>query len=269
MLFPEDQQLFTINELAKVCGVSRTTLIRIEECGILTPCYVNPDTGYRYYNAYNASQIGQYLFLQSMGLTREETAALYYRKANAKTILKAQWEKLNRMQRVLEEFEVRSKEVHSISFSYLDFPEQTCYSMESELSSAEEGEVFFFKTHEQCMKDGFQLLGTELLFGLRSDDFRFEELSTQQKVTACIPVVAPKQNNSRLITFPAIHAFTGIAYGDYGVIGKLCRSFWQEINVRRIQPAGPARLYGLVAPYTGNHYSSEGYCYRIIVPVNP
>ena len=87
MLFPEDQQLFTINELAKVCGVSRTTLIRIEECGILTPCYVNPDTGYRYYNAYNASQIGQYLFLQSMGLTREETAALYYRKSNAKTIL--------------------------------------------------------------------------------------------------------------------------------------------------------------------------------------
>ena len=45
MIFPEDQQLFTISELARACGISRATLIRIEECGILTPCRVNPETG--------------------------------------------------------------------------------------------------------------------------------------------------------------------------------------------------------------------------------
>ncbi len=61
MDFPQNQRLFTIRELARACGVSRTTIIRIEECGFLTPCYVNPETGYRYYNAYNASQVGQYL----------------------------------------------------------------------------------------------------------------------------------------------------------------------------------------------------------------
>ena len=75
MIFPEDQQLFTVSELARACGVSRSTLIRIEECGVLTPYRVDPDTGYRYYNAYNAAQVGQYLHLQLLGLTREEIAA--------------------------------------------------------------------------------------------------------------------------------------------------------------------------------------------------
>ena len=43
--------------------------------------------------------------------------------------------------------------------------------------------------------------------------------------------------------------------------------FWQEIGARGIRPAGPARFYGLVAPYTGNHLSPEHYCYRLVVPV--
>lgn len=66
MFFPENQQLFTVSEMTRACGVSRTTLIRIEECGVLTPCHINPETGYRYYNAYNAAQVGQYLDRKSV-----------------------------------------------------------------------------------------------------------------------------------------------------------------------------------------------------------
>jgi len=67
MFFPDDQQLFTVSELARACGISRATLIRIEECGMLTPFRIDPKTGYRYYNAYNAAQVGQYLLLPGIG----------------------------------------------------------------------------------------------------------------------------------------------------------------------------------------------------------
>lgn len=269
MIFPEDQQLFTVSELAHACGVSRATLIRIEECGILTPCRINPETGYRYYNAYNAAQVGQYLLLQSLGLTRDEIAEFHLQKTDRKALLKAQREKLDRMERVLEELEIRSRGIPGISFSYMDLPEQTCFCLETELSSPEEGEFFFFKAHEQCIKEGFQLLGTEPLFGLSSDSWRLP--STQSKVptkiTACIPIKAHGKDDPRLKVFPAIHAFSGVAYGNYSMISELFLRFWQEIDTRGIQPAGPVRLYGLIAPYTGIHLSPEHYCYRMVAPV--
>ena len=200
MFFPEDQQLFTVSELARACGVSRATLIRIEECGVLTPCRINPETGYRYYNAYNAAQVGQYLLLQSLGLTREEIAEYYYQKKDGTTFLKAQREKLDRMRRVLEELEVRNRGVPGIFFSYIDLPEQTCFCLEAELSSPEEGEHFFYKAHEQCIRDGFRLLGAEPLFGLSSDDWRIPSVPSGKppKTTACIPVETQGENDPRL-----------------------------------------------------------------------
>lgn len=269
MFFPEDQQLFTVSELARACGVSRATLIRIEECGVLTPCRVNPETGYRYYNAYNAAQIGQYLLLQSLGLTREEIAEYYYRKTDSTAFLEEQRKRLDRMRRVLEELEIRNRGVPGIFFSYIDLPEQTCFCLEAKSTSPEEGERFFYKAHEQCIRDGFRLLGTEPMFGLSSDDWRIPSVTSGSppKATACIPVEPQGKSDPRLTVFPAIHAFSGLAYGDYGMIGELTDRFWREIGTRGILPAGPARFYGLSAPYTGNHLNPEHYCYRMVVPV--
>lgn len=269
MIFPEDQRLFTVSELARACGVSRSTLIRIEECGVLTPCRVNPDTGYRYYNAYNAAQVGQYLHLQLLGMTREEIADYFYQKTDVEALLKSQRERLERMRRVLEELEVRSRGVPGVFFSYMDLPEQTCFCLEAKLSSPEEGEQFFYKAHEQCILDGFRLLGTEPMFGLSSDDWRIPSAPSgvQPKTTACIPVDPRGKSSPQLTVFSAVHAFSGLAYGDYSMIGVLSERFWQEIGARGIRPVGPARFYGLVAPYTGNHLSPEHYCYRMVVPV--
>ncbi len=269
MDFPKDQRLFTIRELARACGVSRTTIIRIEECGFLTPCYVNPETGYRYYNAYNASQVGQYLLLQSLGLTRQEIVTYFYRKGDIQAFLKAQREKLDRMEVLLEEMELRNNNAPGFRFSHIFLAEQVCYCVERRLASVGKGENFFFSVHEQCIKEGFQLLGKEPLFGLRSDDWRTGSAGEDRSltVTACIPVAAPPDSDPRLVTFPAVRAFSAIAYGDYGMISKLYQRFWQETEARGIRPAGPVRFYGLVAPYTGNHLSPRDFCYRMAVPV--
>lgn len=269
MFFPDDQQLFTVSELARACGISRATLIRIEECGMLTPFRIDPRTGYRYYNAYNAAQVGQYLLLQSLGLTRDEITEFYLQKTDRRALLKMQREKFDRMARVLEELEIRSSVISGISFSYINLPEQTCFCLESELSSPEKGELFFFKAHEQCIKEGFRLLGTEPLFGLNSGNWRLSsaQSAVPTKTTACIPVEAHEKSDPRLTVFPAIYAFSGVAYGDYGMIGDLSMRFWQEIGARGIRPIGPVRFYGLTAPYTGNHLSPELYCYRMVAPV--
>ena len=38
---------FTIRQVCKSCGLSRATLLRMEERGLLKPASIDPETGYR------------------------------------------------------------------------------------------------------------------------------------------------------------------------------------------------------------------------------
>ena len=51
--------LFQISEAARACGVSRSTLLRMEEKGLLKPAHVSEESGRRYYDNFNVAQIMQ------------------------------------------------------------------------------------------------------------------------------------------------------------------------------------------------------------------
>ena len=261
----KERRTFSVREMAHACGVSRSTLIRMEECGFLTPYYIHPDTGYRGYDAYNAAQIGQFLLLQQLGLTRTEITDFYYRKEASEDFLKTQRARLSLMQRILEELEVRIDSSRNFSSSFLDLPEMVCYCDRKTVESPGEGEDFFHEVHERCISEGFQLMGTEPMFGLSQDDYR-ELTARPQEITACIPVIPSGTGNPYLTAFPATRAFSMVAYGNYQVIGELCKRFWAEFDKRKLKAKGPARFIGLVAPYTGSHIPSEDFCYRLAVP---
>ena len=50
-----NRALFSIKEMSNICGISRTSLLRLEEDGFLTPYHVNHETGYRYYDLLNVT----------------------------------------------------------------------------------------------------------------------------------------------------------------------------------------------------------------------
>ena len=270
MIFTQDRQLFTIHELSRACGVSRATLLRMEECGFLTPYRIDPENGYRYYDAYNAAEVGQFQLLQSLGLSRSEITDFYYQKVDNRDFLKQQRIKLSQIQRILEELELRNDPSQQFSFSFVDLPEITCYCMEKEITSMKESETFFYTTHTESIKAGFQMMGTEPLFGLSENDFHISEKTPMipAKTTACIPIVAPDHEDPHVVTFPATKAFSGLAKGDYSIIWELCVRFWKEMKKRKLKATGRARFVGLVAPYTGKHISQDQFCYRLVVPVD-
>ena len=55
----EEKNLFRIGQAANACGVSRSTLLRLEEKGLLTPIYIEEDSGRRYYDNHNVARILQ------------------------------------------------------------------------------------------------------------------------------------------------------------------------------------------------------------------
>ena len=68
------KQFFQITEAARACGLSRSTLMRMEERGLLTPVFTAPDSGRRYYDNHDVARIMQIEKFKAMGLGSKEIA---------------------------------------------------------------------------------------------------------------------------------------------------------------------------------------------------
>ena len=79
----EKKELFRIAQVAKACSLSRSTILRMEESGLLTPAYIDHASGRRYYDNHNVSHIMVIENLKYMGLGKEEI--LEYFKSGGKT----------------------------------------------------------------------------------------------------------------------------------------------------------------------------------------
>lgn len=67
----KNDDLIKISEMAKMCGISRQTLILYDKNGLLKPAYVS-ETGYRYYSVDQLPYLRLICLLKSLGVTLAE-----------------------------------------------------------------------------------------------------------------------------------------------------------------------------------------------------
>ncbi len=269
MQLPDNINFFTTKEFSHACGVSRTSLLRMEESGFLTPHTVDPDTGYRYYDAYNAAQVGQYMILQTLGLSRTEIADWYFQKTDAEAFIKEQRERISSMQRVLNMLELQNDPLHKIKYFYMEMPEITCFCVKEAITTTKDIEELFYRAHGDAIKAGYRLNGTEYMFAVNEENWREPPAIPPKphEITACIPVINTKKPDPKLFTFPASRGFTAVAYGEYPVVYELCKNFWREIVTRGLKTHGQVRFSGLAAPFVSKFISPNDYCFTITIPV--
>lgn len=65
-------QLFSIGEMARLQNISRQTLIFYDKIGLLSPAYVNPENGYRYYSTGQLDLLDTILIMKKIGFSLEE-----------------------------------------------------------------------------------------------------------------------------------------------------------------------------------------------------
>ncbi len=66
------EDLYPIGKVAKIMGVSVQTLRYYSNIGLISPAYINPTTGYRYYSVDQLHFIDRIKYLQKFGLSLEE-----------------------------------------------------------------------------------------------------------------------------------------------------------------------------------------------------
>ena len=70
-------KLYSIGKTAELMGISVQTLRLYSKLGIVKPSFINPENGYRYYDATTFSTIDRLRYLQKLGFSLSEIKALY------------------------------------------------------------------------------------------------------------------------------------------------------------------------------------------------
>lgn len=73
----EKGKLYSIGKIAYLMGISVQTLRFYEKIGLFAPSYVNPETGYRYYEYTQMHKIDRIRYLQKLGVPLEKIAEIY------------------------------------------------------------------------------------------------------------------------------------------------------------------------------------------------
>lgn len=128
----DTKNLYQISEVAHACNVSRSTILRMEEKGLLHPFYVSKESGRRYYDNYDIVKINHIEHFKEMGMTAEEIQMYYDSNNGDLEVLAHLEEKLYLLQRSVEEMRLRVNRTEDMQVQLIDMPTEYCCVQHSE-----------------------------------------------------------------------------------------------------------------------------------------
>ena len=263
----DTKKLFQITEAARACGLSRSTLLRMEERGLLQPAYIAPESGRRYYDNFNVARILQVEKFRAMGLSAEEIADYFVHGGEASGLLAALETRLRELERSVEELRLRAAEGPSTSVQLMRLPAVTCCLRWHRSGTLKERYEAMYGFYSECVRRGC-VLSDEPLFTISDrTDYLSGALSDAPCAFAvCVPV-RPETAPDDAVTLPECRVLSVLCCGDYSGADEMWRTLGREVKARSLTPAGLPRVLGIVAPYTGREIETKRYCSRLALPV--
>jgi len=262
------KNFFTIRQASKSCGVSRATILRLENKGLLTPVYIDEQNGYRYYDNNNISAILQIKRFLNIGMSYNEILLYYQSDGSSPELLKRMEEKLSMVKRAYEEMKLRIDNKEQLRFEFVTLPDYICYVKECNGVTTDDKYQAMYDLYHEVIEKGYQPLACEPLFVInKRSDFIQGDFSQQNiSFICCIPLEkesAPKE----AVLIPSCKAFSCLYYGNYERLPQVYNEFGKKLRELGLKPIGNPRGLGLVAPYTGKNIPADNYVSRLVVPI--
>jgi len=261
-------KLFTIRQVCACSGLSRATILRLENKGLLIPARVDAQTGYRYYDNYNMSCVMQIKMFLSMDMSYEDIALYYNSQGCSAELLEKVEQKFLTAKRAYEEIRLRVNNKQEICFEFTTLPRCVCFTKRYRGITTDEVYQNMYNLYYEAVEKGYRLLSTEPLFVINErEDYLNENFSDKKyDYTCCIPL-EPESPPEEAVVYPSSRAFSCLFYGSYEYKAKAYNEFGREIKRRGLKPTGYIRALGLVGPYTGRDISKEQFVSRFVIPI--
>ena len=270
------KDLFTLKTVIQATGLSRTMLINLEKKGFLTPEQVDERTGWRYYDTFQVFKILQYKRLRLIGLTQNEVFRFY--QSGNEGLAGTLQDLLTRqklLERDIEILKLRLDKEQQYSFSFYDFPDLTCLTIQGEVSTLSDSNTLGYNLSVEAVARGLRPLETEELFCENEDRYSLqgEERPAPWHIKIYQPVDPASvdgESDPKIERVRGCHTFSILVYGLWDL--KEMRDPWallrEEVKRRGLTPTGePVRVQVIVANYTAMHLGPSEHVLRIAVPV--
>ena len=119
--------LFKIGQITKACSISRATLLRLEEDGLITPARKDPDSGYRYYSLENLFHIRRVLYLRSLGFSTSVIRHHLESPTDPGPLISDMEERVRQMTKTLWVLRQFTEDSSRFSVSIMEVAERNCY----------------------------------------------------------------------------------------------------------------------------------------------
>ena len=267
-MMTDKHSLFTISEAAHACGVSRSTILRMEDKGLLKPAYISPESKRRYYDPYNISRILHIQKFQEMGFSKDEIGAYFSSQGDAKPLLFSLEERLRYLQQFIEELEIRALNKPNLFVEVTTLPEVVCRVHKTTGLTPEEKTVETYNFYRKCVSEGCVLTAEPLFIINERTDYLEGKLTNEPyPYYACVPV-DPKHAPATTKRFPACKALSVFYYGEYKNLNTAWLKLGEEVRRRGLTPIDYPRGIAIVAPYTGREIHPQRHCGKVVVPIS-
>lgn len=263
------KDLFTIGEVGKVCGVSSSTIRRLEERGLLTPAQVDEQSGYRYYDTYNINKILQIIAFQKMGLSYDDVLEFYGSGGSSSGFLQRLEQRLSWLRSTVNEMRLWNDNKKHLSCELIEIPDYVCYAKEFTGKSFDDEYRDMYELCTEVFKKGYRMLATEPMFVInKNDDLSIIGLGNKESVYECCIPLEPDCASEETTVVPGGKALSILCYGDYKTItDPVTALLTEKMKELGLKPNGYLRGLCLVAPYMGKEINPDKFVSRYILPV--
>lgn len=261
-------KLFTMSQVAAATGLSRSTILRMEDRKLLKPAYVSPSSGHRYYDLYNVSRILSVQQLLEMGFSNDEAQRYFSAGADAAELLALVERRLEMFRRTYEEMKLRATTDKHLSVQLCQIAE-SWYYVEQHAGGLTLQDKYNanYAAHCHCVEKGIRLgLGSQMCVNHRTDYLEGYIDATPYPFDSYVPV-HPGQNFPGIICEPACTALVLYYCGDLNEIDDAYLRLGREVRERGLKPSGYVRMEAIVGPPVGRDVDMNKYRCRLILPV--
>lgn len=262
-------ELFSIHQVCQSCDLSRSTILRLEERGLLKPASIDPKTGYRRYDNHNVSLIMQVKLFLHMGMSYDDIVLYYQSNGTSPELMERMEERFLLFKRALDEVRLRLERKEYLHFDFVELPEYVCRVRKARGATLEEHYQTMYQLYHETVEEGCRLLASEPLFVIKERTDFLEgsfQAEWEENYVCCVPL-EPDRAPEDAVVYPSCQALSCLAYGSYTQLPTLLNAMGREVRERGLKPAGYVRVLGLVAPYTGRDISQNNYVTRLVLPI--
>ena len=267
----EKEKLYTIREAAEICGVSRATLLRMEQDGLDFPRHVDKTNGYRYYDVINIHRIKLYQMLQKMGLSKKEICSYFDSELETGDFLLVLKERLAMAERCVEEFEARLIERGSLKYEYVTLPSVVCYTFEAPMAYPKDQIEYNYQMIRKIYAQGFKPAAAIPMFSVTPGVNGIYGKEKPPGNSATIAVVVDPEHipdASKVTIFPERKAFSLIYKGnDDEIMKNGAEMLFGEMEQRRLEARGPCYGICILGPFFGARIDPDDYVFRWAIPM--